>query len=371
MSPSHLKLTVLSGTDQRSIIHVGDLIIVSSDSVDREVPEHVRQRLATERCVVTKGGFLVYRMPVRSSDDLIAPPKRDLTPVHIVGHTTYLAKSVASSLPVSFRHPFEFCVYCQHNRIPIYSMGSATSHLATLTNEPWGTLNRSSWAFVEPEKIIKIFGERRTGTNALARTIGSNFNLQIAGYGYFGWKHRCAPSAEEIDRFAKKHTFFVITTRHPITWAFSMFHNPFHFRVPGTFEQFLDSTVYDSQDDGFPGSYPNPMTLWNEKNGSYCKLLEEGPTSLVRLEDFTLDTSSTLRNLATFFDEPPPVSPTTFQNKIDETGNLTDRSVNKNLLDPSMLALSSHAKKRIIDTVDWSVAERLGYSEENPALRLR
>lgn len=168
--------------------------------------------------------------------------------------------------------------------------------------------------------LIKIYGERNTNTNYLQQLIDSNLGVrQIPGTApswlqraqikapgtewlidaYFsmtfgqnlGWKHRCAPSPDEIGRSAfhdKSALCFVTVVKNPYSWALSLYRSPYHYRggVASRFEDFLTRPWKPLSRDHAPSELATPIDLWNEKNRSYENLLSLNVLQLTTEELF-------------------------------------------------------------------------------------
>src|SRR3990172_11475666 len=107
-----------------------------------------------------------------------------------------------------------------------------------------------------PKLIIKIYGERNTGTNYLDGLIQLNLNTEllrgvvpwyieklfngseIAKDMYFkityrenlGWKHSLVPSPEIIAKMhlQTKNLIILTITKNPYSWLLSLYRNPYH-----------------------------------------------------------------------------------------------------------------------------------------------
>ena len=156
------------------------------------------------------------------------------------------------------------------------------------------------------ERLIKLYGERNTGTNYLSQLIRLNLQAkQLPGVvdarkvdltgktwdreaqidAYFeshydstlGWKHTHAKSADELERLplvAKSLITFLTVTKNPYAWLLSLHRNPYHqhYVEKPDFETFLESPWRTVRRDNIKQDVKNPIELWNLKNASYLRL---------------------------------------------------------------------------------------------------
>ena len=116
-------------------------------------------------------------------------------------------------------------------------------------------------------KSFKVFGERHTGTNAISSFLEKNFNLENKYYEYLGWKHRLAPSHEELKKFNLVDNLFLITFRNPYSWLKAMHKEPYNYNYPQIRElDFLSFLQIPFED------YENVIKMWNQKNHSYLNI---------------------------------------------------------------------------------------------------
>ena len=129
---------------------------------------------------------------------------------------------------------------------------------------------------------LKVFGERHTGTNALAIMLDSSFREVQSTPRFLSWKHRLAPAKSEIDKHKLDEFLFVITVRDPYSWLKSMYQMPYNpnqsYLRNLSFDEFI---VHPFED------YENVIRMWSIKYARYIKLLGYVPNAVfVRLEDF-------------------------------------------------------------------------------------
>jgi len=194
------------------------------------------------------------------------------------------------------------------------------------------------WCGGRRKKLVKIYGERNTGTNYLSQLIRLNLEVEelpgiVPNYImdiqrlllgeevvrdiYFtitcrynlGWKHTCVKSDEVIKTYgvAKKHNLsFVTVTKNPYSWLLSLYRRPYHqyWREKPNFEKFLRTPWKTVGRDGVRKMLPSPVELWNIKNSSYLKLENSFPCLNLRYEDVLYDPESAIQLIAeTFFYE--------------------------------------------------------------------
>lgn len=183
-------------------------------------------------------------------------------------------------------------------------------------------------------QLIRIFGERNTGTRALAKMIeGCDFrttpgpvriepdsderilqdrietcfdgtwrqfytdllrDTRAARRGALAqWKH-AAPSYDAS--FANAGAAAIFMVRNPYSWAVSMLRRPYHIRGPRpeTLDELLARPWATVGREGLEPLMPGIMALWVEKVISYRRFarlaeMEGVPTTIIRFEDFIAD----------------------------------------------------------------------------------
>jgi len=152
---------------------------------------------------------------------------------------------------------------------------------------------------------IKMYGERNTGTNYLARLIDRNLVVrqlrgtapqwprwtlwarinrerlndlffQVTFARNLGWKHSLAPTLSDLQRFSiTKQTGFVALVKNPYSWLLSLYRRPYHL-CPSiadmSFESFVSNKFRLRDRDGLGQRALTPVEIWNRKNRSYCQL---------------------------------------------------------------------------------------------------
>ena len=207
--------------------------------------------------------------------------------------------------------------------------------------------------------LIKVFGERNTGTNYLLKLIDLNLDARLLpsiapkyvttmqkwlpGQNecfvdvFFkftcaqnlGWKHSLVDQIDLYQKIKKKSgaKIHVITlTKNPYTWLLSLYKRPHHYRhkfnffkhplawfmslykspsnytiKQGTFEEFLRSPWLTVGRENSPKEIENPMILWNIKNASYIQINEKKSGINLRYEDLLLDPEKVLEDIRNVF----------------------------------------------------------------------
>jgi hypothetical protein len=148
-------------------------------------------------------------------------------------------------------------------------------------------------------KQLKVYGERNSGTIYLEWLLRKNFEIEILETPETGWKHRIAPSQEEI-AVLEKDIHFVCLVKNPYSWLISMHKRPYmHEELKKlSFSDFLKYSY---------GDYRNPIVMWNLKNKSY---LEMGNYTnqhiIVKYETLLQNISIPLSDVALKFNITPP-----------------------------------------------------------------
>ncbi len=182
--------------------------------------------------------------------------------------------------------------------------------------------------------LMKIYGERNSGTIYLSELIRLNFvckelrgfvpwpvtGLQLVLPGresvkdaFFsttfgsnlGWKHMRAKPVEELKRYSisSRRLHFVTITKNPYSWLLSMHRRPYHqhYDAPLSFEEFLTTPWQTTGRDGTKETVSNPVELWNLKNGSYLNLNQGFPALNLRYEDVLCDPQRAMKQVESEF----------------------------------------------------------------------
>jgi hypothetical protein len=166
--------------------------------------------------------------------------------------------------------------------------------------------------------VIKIYGERNTGTGYLRKLLIRNLDVECLAGGlpsplkrifpdservrdwYFrvtarrnlGWKHASAPTASQLAhaRPDAPEPIFLTLTKNPYAWLLSLHRRPYHARRRiDRFEDFLCTSWETVGRENGPSSYSSPVEMWNRKNGGYLALAEYATAISCRYEDLISD----------------------------------------------------------------------------------
>ena len=217
-----------------------------------------------------------------------------------------------------------------------------------------------------PLPIIKIYGERNTGTNYLAQLLVRNLDVRLLpgvvpknvsrlssradrlgdalGVGQtrsgerikdlwfastfrsnLGWKHVLVP----VDRLTKyelaRRTTFVTLSKNPYSWAISMFKRPYHSRGNGHEDlgMFVNSPWQTVGREHAPKTYSSPADLWNAKNWAYRLLLGKLPVANIRYEDLLQAPSEVIERVRQRCEARPLA--TEYTNVMDSTKGESDK----------------------------------------------
>jgi hypothetical protein len=191
---------------------------------------------------------------------------------------------------------------------------------------------------------VKIFGERNTGTHAIAEIIERNsksrclpgveaqlspFISNIVNHRFFpkgrvqetindrifeaqpplnSWKHR-ATNFDDASAF--QEVFVLFTVRHPASWLLALFNRPYHRLGPsaGDLKTFIDQPWKTVGREGLGGKSYRPLDLCKAKLDSYrafaAKLEACGiPHEFVRFEDLILGQAAVFGRISSHLSDP-------------------------------------------------------------------
>jgi hypothetical protein len=254
-----------------------------------------------------------------------------------------------------------------------------------------------------PEKnrpLLKIYGERNTGTNYLSQLAELNLDAELlpgsvpgwiarlpkfipgkemlrdAWFRYLfsrnlGWKHSKVLSAAELSRQPlAPEVRFVTLTKNPYSWLLSLYKRPYSVwsaRAPD-FESFVISPWRTFARDNSTAVLPNPVQLWNEKNASYVGLEQHFSAVRLRYEDLVLNPAETIDQIAKRLK---------IRKKSDQFINLEESTKQDAstfsdyqqyyLREQWRTKLSTTAIARINSLLDENVVQLYGYSLLTPA----
>lgn len=181
-----------------------------------------------------------------------------------------------------------------------------------------------------PYVMLKIYGERNSGTNYLARLVAKNLEMEVLpgvvpsrimwlqkkvpgtdlvrdlyfSYTFrqnLGWKHSLVnPERLRGCRAHKRGIIFVTLTKNPYSWLLSLFRRPYHRGddKPGCLLDFLQAPWRTVRRENALGSYPTPIDLWNHKSAAYLRLQEQLPTVSIRYEELLANPHKMITEIA-------------------------------------------------------------------------
>ena len=183
------------------------------------------------------------------------------------------------------------------------------------------------------KKLVKIYGERNTGTNYIDTLIRMNLETdllngivpkhiqlmqralpgkQFVRDKYFeltydknlGWKHTTVKPESELRRYEilKEGVCFVTVTKNPYSWLLSLHRRPYHhyYGEKPDFVSFLRSPWKTVGRDNCESVLRDPIELWNIKNKSYLRLKSVDAANITT-ESVIADPKALIDNLSDSF----------------------------------------------------------------------
>lgn len=142
---------------------------------------------------------------------------------------------------------------------------------------------------------VKIYGERNSGAIYLEWLIKKNLEVDLTDDFEYGWKHRLAPSEEELTEYMKKDVIYLCLVKNPYSWLLSLHKRPYNHESlrKTSFAEFLRYSF---------GDYMNPTVMWNIKNRSYLNMRDYVRNhKIIRYEDLLKDPKGSIEELADRF----------------------------------------------------------------------
>jgi len=206
-------------------------------------------------------------------------------------------------------------------------------------------------------KQIKVYGERNTGTIYLEWLLKKNFDIQIPDTPKAGWKHRLAPSQEEINSL-ENEIYYVCLVKNPYSWLLSMHKRPYmHEELKKlSFDEFLQYSY---------GDYRNPIVMWNKKNKSYIEMSNYARYHImVKYEDLLQNISNPLNSIAKTFNMDVPDLYKNIQNLLTNSRRISSRKFHHDyyLKEKWRHSLSTKQIELINDFLDKDLMDKLNYS---------
>lgn len=183
--------------------------------------------------------------------------------------------------------------------------------------------------------LVKVFGERNTGTNYLSELLnlnlavhelpgtvpypvfmaqkmvpGSEELLRDLYFRFtfnrnFGWKHTLISDlASALEEDAPDDIFFVSITKNPYSWLLSLHRRPYHQEqlTALSFEEFIRTPWHTVGRENAPAVVSNPIELWNMKNGAYVALNKKASAINITFENLLKDPEKMLKQISQRFD---------------------------------------------------------------------
>ncbi|MEM8870308.1 MAG: hypothetical protein AAGE38_07895 [Pseudomonadota bacterium] len=258
--------------------------------------------------------------------------------------------------------------------------------------------------------VVKIFGERNTGTRALnallrqvpnivqriqPRSVASPFDGAVAAAieaemkGHWKklylhalrddlaarearddpWKH-ALPRLTRTMIDARVRTLILV--RDPYSWLIGLARRPYHMKGPKAecLEAFAARPWMTERREGLPAVVASPLDLWAQKAAGvleYCAAANTAglPSKIIRFEDFVQDPAEVTRlSLGSIGISVEALSARPQNTKQNEAGLSRLQAYYR--VEAWRSRLSRETVARINQRVDWSVAEALGYTMLDP-----
>lgn len=254
--------------------------------------------------------------------------------------------------------------------------------------------------------LVKIVGERNTGTNFVEDIIRSNFSVEICpgnlprhitrayrfAYKYFpysvarrlvendrdrrfdtlfdryaGWKHARMPNLPKTRARYPEGLGFIAITKNPYAWLQSLYRHPYQgtHHSPAhqlSFSEFLRTPWPTVRREYGPAEYANPVQMWNDKVASYESLHSYGPALILPYEGVITDIEAFVRTVARSFDLPEPAQVQVRADSTKKDGRSTADIVQYYLSGAWADSLLPEDLDFINRELDHSLCEMFGYT---------
>lgn len=207
-------------------------------------------------------------------------------------------------------------------------------------------------------RFIKIYGEQNSGTIYLEWLLNKNLDTTLLDSYEFGWKHRIAPSEDELTDKIKQEVLFLCLVKNPYSWLISMHKRPYHHESLRKLS-FLDFLKYSY------GDYRNPIVMWNKKNTSYVKMTDYVKFhEIIKYEDILMDPAGFVNIMADKYGFPKPAMFKNMVNLLTNSHGIKSQKFHKEyyLNEEWRKNLRHDHVKQINDWLDKSLMEKLNYS---------
>ena len=271
----------------------------------------------------------------------------------------------------------------------------------------WGFRPGQYGCFAKLAKPIKIFGERNTGTTAIASALEgveeaiwaasldsdpqkswvdevgiqglvadiprpwrrlyryASRDLLFRNLGPLsGWKHGVPIFHED---FVRHDVNVAFTVRDPYSWVLALHRHPYHclHEMEPTLEEFAQLPWLTMERDGLAPIVPSPADLWNLKLASYAKFIEEAEqygvkTDIIRFEKFVLNPVEELERVLAGFDI--SAKGLSYDANSTKKGGLTGNARRDYYAKEKWRAeISPDTVGLLTEQIDWEIASKFGY----------
>lgn len=241
--------------------------------------------------------------------------------------------------------------------------------------------------------VVKIYGERNTGTNYFEKLLERNFRLHLLPGGHpetrwlnatfrgsdilrecwhywtfpqnLGWKHTAIRLPKFLPAFQRlKNPSIVFIVKNPYSWVLSLKKRPYQSRshAGGSLDEFVASPWRLLHREHLDAVVPGPAALWSLKVRSYRDCLSARPECVfVKYEDLVCDPFQVLETLAARlgFDRPREWSNINDSTKGDEANYAFYRDYYLN--ERWRASLTPNALAVITRQLDISLVDDCGY----------
>jgi hypothetical protein len=206
--------------------------------------------------------------------------------------------------------------------------------------------------------LIKIYGERNSGTIFLEWLLKKNLSVNILETHELGWKHRLAPEEAELSEFNRENVIFLCLVKNPYSWLLSMHKRPYNHESLKNLS-FLDFVTYSY------GDYRNPVIMWNKKNRSYLDMAGfVSHHEMVKYEDILQDSSILLNKITEKYDISRPPFYKSVSNLLTNSHGIKQQKFHKEyyLNELWIKKLRDEHIERINQFIDKDLMEKFNYS---------
>lgn len=207
-------------------------------------------------------------------------------------------------------------------------------------------------------RFIKIYGEQNSGTIYLEWLLKKNLDATLLDSYDFGWKHRVAPSVQELTEKMKQEVLFLCLVKNPYSWLISMHKRPYHHESLKKLS-FLDFLKYSY------GDYRNPVVMWNIKNQSYLNMNDFVKFhEIIKYEDILESPSTFINSLADKYGFPKPAIFKNISNLLTNSHGIKSQKFHKEyyLTEEWRKNLRHDHVQHINAWLDKNLMEKLNYS---------